>query len=350
MAKVKTLAIKRYKKMADGGWPDDPNNNSGPLQSNQNSSDVDPSALKAVKSIGNFDTSYSGTVPTVAPTPSMRSIINGAYSADPTGGTIARIPGSYATPSADPGMMKSLAPNIAAPPMPDPSNKPTFADNVNTIGNKIAPYISNITNAFRTPPRPSQPIMDPYVTLAKSNLTGERNQSLVDEHTYDRSVNNNVQGNTGEALKLYNKGRGFTERSAINQRENENNIGITNMQARLDTDINVRNTDKRNDFLKENTARDIAEQRTQSENVANAGDKAVEIRDENEKARVNLAQANVLASEFKNSGVLDRARAYMKKQGLEDPLGKQYKDLDTPQMSMGGRIKRIPSRQTPIYA
>jgi hypothetical protein len=87
---------------------------------------------------------------------------------------------------------------------------------------------------------------------------------------------------------------------------------------------NNQKLDEWHDDIKEGQ---IAQGREQSANFANAADKLVGIRNEQEKGRVELEKANVLARLYSASGVLDRQRMAMKAAGMADPMGKDYKDL-----------------------
>lgn len=213
---------------------------------------------------------------------------------------------------------------------------------VNKAANAIAPFASNIVNAFRKPPMPKRGMNDSYTALQKVDLSNERNAVSNTIAASNRATERNVDSNTAEAVKAFNRGEEFSRLSAINERETNTNIGISNAQGQMDAAVSAANVTKENKYRDELVARDVAHQREQSANWANAGDKLMMIRNEKSKERTELAKANVLAKGlYGQSGVLDRARRRMQQSGEPDPLGKDYKDL----MADGGTMKKIPKRK-----
>lgn len=208
--------------------------------------------------------------------------------------------------------------------------------------NDIAPFVSNIVNSFRTPPMPKKGMYDRYTPLQKVNLQDQRNQVANTFAAANRATERNIDSNSAEAIKAFNRGQEISQMSAINEKEMNTNVGISNQQAAMDQQIGVMNTAKENKFKDELVERQVAKQREASANIANAGDKYVMLQNEKQKAKTEIAKANVLAGVYDKSGVLDRARAEMKKKGLPDPLGKDYQDVTG---AYGGIMKGLPSKR-----
>lgn len=212
-------------------------------------------------------------------------------------------------------------------------------DNVNaavskttSVLNEAQPFISNIVNAFRKPPMPKRGVPNQYVTLKPVNLDNERQGVRTQIAAANRATDRNVDGNTAEAVKAFNRGQEFENISKISERETNTNIGIGNQQAQLDLQVGSSNNAKTDKYRDELVERQIAQQRSQSENLANAGDKITMIKNEKEKAKVDLQKARVLRSVYSKSGVLSRDNAMgeqWKKDGLPDPFGEDYKWLDS---------------------
>lgn len=198
----------------------------------------------------------------------------------------------------------------------------------NTAAGKLAPFMSNIVNSFRRPPQPSVPVMAPYTTLNKIDLSAERSavnsEASAESHSADRMLDEN----SAIATKQFIKGTAFGKLNSINERETNTNVGIGNAQAEINAGTSRDNTNRQNEYGVEKVERRIAQQREQSQNLANAGQKAVEIGNEERKAKVDQQKTRVLSTIFSNSGVLTRAREKMMEAGnIDDPLGMDYKDI-----------------------
>lgn len=213
---------------------------------------------------------------------------------------------------------------------------------INKISSKmsdVAPFISNISNAMRKAPKPTLPILDTFNNLQKVNLSGERYDVSRNTMAANRAAERNVDANTAEAIKSFNNGQNFDRISQINERENNTNVGIGNQQAAMDQQVKTFNSEKMNDYFTARTASQIAQQREQSANIANAGDKIVMMDNEKRKAAVSQANTRILSSIFSKSGVLDRQRKQWKDAGIADPTGQDYKDLDT--KAYGGMMRKV---------
>ncbi len=212
----------------------------------------------------------------------------------------------------------------------------------------VTPFISNITNAFRKPPMPKYPTLEGFTNLDKVDYSNERYQVGRAVASANKATERNIDSNTAEAIKGFNRGEEFNRMSAINDRENKDNTGIQHQQAMMDAAVKARNVDKIGDYGDALTARAIAHQREQSDNIANAGNKLVLIGNEKKKAKLDLEKTQVLSSIFSKSGVLTRnnsVRAEWKKQGIPDPLGRNYEDLKDDEKAYGGMMTRIPTRK-----
>lgn len=234
-------------------------------------------------------------------------------------------------------MKARLAPTTAGVPAKAP-RKPMDFTKLKKIGgevaarvNNLAPYYSNIVNSFKKAPMPIKGVMNTSPTLSTVDYSNERNDVYRNATAADRNTERNVDPNTAEAVKLYRKGTTFHDISSINDRQNQTNLGIKNQQAMLDYQNSVSNNAKTDDYNQSLVERDIANQRESSANFANAGDKITLIRNENQKAQVEMDKAKVLSSMYQRSGVLDRNKV----------IKQMYPDL----LANGGAMRMAPKRR-----
>jgi hypothetical protein len=208
------------------------------------------------------------------------------------------------------------------------------------IGNDVLPFASNIINAFRKPPMPVRGTKDNYVSLSKVNMDDERNQVSREINATNKSIERTIDGNASAAVKLFNQGQKLGKFSEITEREKNTNAGIQGREAMMNAHISMSNSAKDDRYNEQLVERNIAHQNNQAANIANAGDKIVGIRNEKQKAKVEMDKTRVMSEAFNRQGVFDRFRVQMKKKGEPDPLGQDYKDLKN-----GGSIKTAGKRK-----
>lgn len=270
------------------------------------------------------------------------------------------LPGRYM-----PERIKSTVnPGLSVPDRSMPTTntgKPGFFSRVFSQGNmkrlskgaeSITPFISNIVNSTRKAPKPNSPILDGFTSLKRIDLSDERNQVRRTIDAANKATERNVDSNTAEAIKAFNRGQEFDRLSSINERETNTNVNIGNTQSMMDAQVRGMNTERLNDFQTARTAAAIADQREQSANLANAGDKMVLMGNEKRKAKVQSEKIKVLSSLFSKSGVLSRQAREWKKMGVEDPLGMDYNYAENDDdytkrtkdnKAYGGMLRGVPS-------
>jgi hypothetical protein len=187
----------------------------------------------------------------------------------------------------------------------------------------LAPFVSNIANAFRKPPIPRTQIPDQYTALQKINMNDARNQVTTTYQAADRSAERNIDSNAAEAIKAFNRGERISKLSTINEQEAIANSAIDRQQAGMDAAVTASNIAKQNKYRDELVERQIANQREQSANLANAGDKMAMLTTEKRKGRTEIEKAKVMSTAFKNSGVYDRLLKKWEETGI-NPLKGAY--------------------------
>jgi hypothetical protein len=206
---------------------------------------------------------------------------------------------------------------------------------VGNVAGSIAPFASNIVNAFRRPPAPRTPIMDSPAALRRVDYSNRRYFTNRELSAADVAADRSLPANTAQAVRQYNMGVRLNELGKISDAETQQNIQIDNQQAMMNAQVQAANNQKWEDYYQTMNEREVARQREQSANLANAADKFVAIQTEKRKAKTDVEKAQVLSSLYRNSGVLNRQRKYWKDQGIADPLGMEYRDIKM----YGGRLK-----------
>lgn len=217
-----------------------------------------------------------------------------------------------------------------APPAATKTRGPNWgaiSGRVAQVGEALAPFASNIANAFQKPPMPAQPTYDNSVTLTAPRYDNERNTVSREINGTNASLYRNLDANTAARLTQNNLGVKLNQLSSINERENNARAETSNRQALVNSGIQSRNNDKTDAYNRDLVERSIAQERTQSENIANAGDKYVGIQNEKRKAKVDLEKTKTMAELFRNSGVGTRLRQQLMEDGVTDPTGQDYADL-----------------------
>lgn len=225
------------------------------------------------------------------------------------------------TPASKAAMAKQIAPGFLG------RTLSTLKNNVPGALDAAAPYASNIINSFRRPPMPASPTLNPQVTLSQVHMDNARNDVQRNISAAGVDADRTVDGNTAAAIKRFDLGTKLDKLSAINESEANTNAGIRNQQAQINAGITEGNNRKLDDYNTSKVERSVAQQREQSMNVANAGEKMMEIKNEKEKTRVDQEKTKVMSTMFAHSGVYNRLRAQWKKMGLEDPEQNKYSDL-----------------------
>lgn len=187
--------------------------------------------------------------------------------------------------------------------------------------NALAPYASNIANAFRNPPMPHQPDLVNPVVLSKINLSNAKNSILRQTHTADMQANKYLDPQSAAAVRVANLSKGIEGTSQVAEQEAFLNSRQTAEQAGMNLNVNAMNVGATNRYRDSLTERNVALQREQSQNLSNAADKYIGINNEKAKADLDLKKIGVLSQMWQNSGVYDRMLKKLKDRGIDDPTG-----------------------------
>lgn len=215
------------------------------------------------------------------------------------------------------------------------------------IATDIAPYMSNITNAFRTPPHPAQPQLVNPVTLSRINLSATRQQAAAASRAQDLNADRSLDEQSAAAVRSSNLAKNLNQQGQISEQEAFLNARQKAEAAGMNLNVDAINTSAMNKTKDEEVARTIALQREQSQNISNASDKFIGIGNERAKAQLDMQKLSALKQVWQQSGVYDRMLKRMKDQGIKDPtgvmgqmswLGDAMENADGVPKAMGGAL------------
>jgi len=159
------------------------------------------------------------------------------------------------------------------------STTPVPKNNFASITDSVAPYVSNIANAFRKPPMPPKPILDTPVSLQRVNMNNDRYEAERGTRSADKFAENQLDPQAAFAAKAFNNAQRFNQLSSVNQAERNANTGISNREVELNTGVAASNRQLQRGYQNSLVERQLAQQQFQSENLANASDKYVHSQD-----------------------------------------------------------------------
>lgn len=199
----------------------------------------------------------------------------------------------------------------------------TGANNRNKVFNafgEIAPYISNIANAFRSAPRPALPNTLQPVYANRVNYSNQRNEIARSVRGANANADMTLDENTSAAVKANNFVGGLRVGNAVNEAESNANAQIMNRNAEVNAGIDAQNTGIMNNYKQQNVEAAIADSREQSQNLANAGDKFVAQQNVRGQQDLDRRKLGVYSTLFANSGVMGRVndnyQKYLQDNGL----------------------------------
>jgi hypothetical protein len=185
--------------------------------------------------------------------------------------------------------------------------------------NAVMPYLSNIVNSFRKPPMPAAPKTVGYVTPRRVNYSDQMAEADRQVRGANLGADQSLDENTAAAVKMGNLTQGIRAKNSISTAEANTNAQLAAQTDQLNAGINLQNTGMQNGYQQELVDRQIAQQREQSQNIANATDKYIASENEKAKADLDLQKLNVYKQLWQNSGVYDRLLGTMKQQGINLP-------------------------------
>lgn len=200
----------------------------------------------------------------------------------------------FSTPSTD-SITKSV-----------PSRWKAFLGNVKDA----VPYATNLANIFRRAPMPAAPRLTSTVSAPRVSFDAQRAE--VDRSIRGANLGFDMQldGNTAAAAKAGMFAQGIREKNRLSQDEANTNAQLGFKTNAMNADIEAGNNALVNNYNNHLVERQMAQQRFQSENMADAANKFLTREQNNENLRAakesEQNQLAVYSQLFKNSGVFGR--------------------------------------------
>lgn len=200
----------------------------------------------------------------------------------------------------------------------------------------VTPYLSNIAGLFRQAPQVPTPVAEDLMTPNLVKYDAARNSIDKAVVGANKSASRYLTGQAAGAVQAANLGTQLDAYSQVAQQESNQNAQIRNATAAQNQQVIARNTERTNRYYEDNLARTIAQQRTQSENLANFSDKAVQDNARKDMNKLDKEKFDILSRMYEK-GLLDRNM-----KGLTIPGTKQ-------KAAYGGRIVRSKTLKN-VYA
>ncbi len=203
-------------------------------------------------------------------------------------------------------------------------NKKQLGGNIANVAQEIAPFASNTINAFRRLPKVNKPKLQQQLT----------NPNLVDYSSdineTDRLLRAFDQGTktanpaTGNAIRAASLGKFLEQRNQLNQNQKNVNADILNRFQQFNAGIDEGNVNRLNEYKAAKTERGVAQQRLESENIANLSDKFQQRRRDKELMALESRKLDMLPALFKDNKVLER--------NLLDQMNEERKKFKLPDL------------------
>ena len=185
----------------------------------------------------------------------------------------------------------------------------------------VLPFASNIVNAMRTPPQPNSPRLLNPVVLSRIRLDASRQQVRNASRAQDLNADRSLDEQSAAAVRSSNLAKSLNQEGQISEQEGFLNARQRAEAAGMNLNVDAMNTSAINKQGDERVARQLAIQREQSQNLANATDKYIGMGNERAKAQLDLQKLQTLSQMWKDSGVYDRLMKRIKSEGVKDPTG-----------------------------
>lgn len=225
----------------------------------------------------------------------------------------------------------------------------------------VAPYATNVLNAFRQLPGPPTLVQQSYIRPVLGNFSASRNS--ISRYLRQQQYNNNLNiGNKvgAAAASAAAMGQAIEGQNQVTQQEQNFNAQQKGQANAINANIEFGNVGRLNEFNKEKVAKQIAQQNLRYENVANASDKFQLQRRDKAQIALENRKIDLLPKLYEDTGVFDRnlldeqsaersslRRGYRRLRKKEDggPISiDKYQD-NSNEYSKGGSIHIKPSHR-----
>ncbi len=169
---------------------------------------------------------------------------------------------------------------------------------------KVAPYASNLINAFRKLPSVPEPILNESIAPRYVNYNASRNEAVRAVRGANKTTASQLSSSTAsQAANAANLVSGIRAINEVNQTEQNTNAQIANRTTERNQEIARENNAKLEYAEAQKVSRQLRQQELNAENIANFGDKIqLQVRDRNlrsledDRLMLQIAQDNTGAS------------------------------------------------------
>lgn len=227
---------------------------------------------------------------------------------------------------------------------PDTYGKKKFPwDKVKDQASDIVPYVSNIANSLRRPPRPKAPNLVGGVTLSNPSLASERTDINRQVQGLTKSFDTSLDANAAAASKIGANIQGLRAVGQSYEKEANMKTNVGNSQAQINANIDALNAGKMDQYGRDKVEMQIAHQREQSENISNAADKYVQGEYRSDMMDLDKTKFGILSQAYSNSGVTNRLvnRILGKSQDYVPTDDETQKVVSGSSNMYGGKLKKV---------
>lgn len=207
------------------------------------------------------------------------------------------------------------------------------ASKAGQLAGDMLPYVSNVINSFRKPPRVKLPELITKTAPVRVNFDNQRNEVDRKVAGLNSNFDKTLDENTGAALKMGTLAAGLREKNSISAAEVNTNAGLATDSNRLNLQVDAMNSGLMTKYNDDVIGRELADTRFKQQNLADVADKYMAQQGQRDAAELDMNKLNVMKTVWENSGVYDRLMKKLNKTD-GDPLGvKNFVG------AMGGRMK-----------
>lgn len=192
----------------------------------------------------------------------------------------------------------------ASPSAPQPMTKQRI--NVFSKFGDIVPYISNIANSFRRAPLPNAPGIVNPVYARRVNYDNQRAEADRMTRGTNLNLDRTLDENTAAAAKATNLASNIRAKNSISEAESNTNAQLQTEADRVNAGIEGQNVGMNNQWKRDLVEAQVANQREQSANLANAADKYIGQQDNKARMNLDMLKWNTIKPMWQASGVADR--------------------------------------------
>lgn len=187
----------------------------------------------------------------------------------------------------------------------------------------LAPFASNIVNAFRRLPNPPAPSSQRELSPALINLDASRAEAVRARRSADKMIERNLASGTAiAASKAANLSQQVREYNAINQNEANANAQIKNQFQALNAQIRAENQNRRDTYNQQLVEKELKQQQLSAENIADVANKIQLIK--RDKRLFDLEDTRLLLTMAQDeTGATWRAGKDIILRAIEDPKTRQ---------------------------